>query len=76
MPAVDYRLPGGLQLQELGIVLEHALASRRAVGMEVSIYNPALDPDGSSGRALTSVLIAALGTAAPGAALVGARTQA
>jgi arginase len=66
MPAVDYRLPGGLQLQELGVVLARALASGRAVGIEVAIYNPALDPSGSAGRALTAVLVEALGTAAPG----------
>jgi arginase len=66
MPAVDYRLPGGLRLHELGVVLAHALAVGRAVGMEVAIYNPALDPSGAAGRALTTVLIAALGSSAPG----------
>jgi len=67
MPAVDYRLPGGLQLRELRFVLAHALASGRAVGLEVAIYNPALDPSGAAGRALASLLIGALGTSAPGA---------
>jgi arginase len=71
MPAVDYRLPGGLQLSELGIVLRHALASGRAVGIEIAIYNPALDPDGAAGRALTSVLVDALSAAAPGPAPAG-----
>ena len=69
MPAVDYRLPGGLRLEELDVVLRTALASRRAVGMEVTIYNPALDPGGGAGRSLAAVLAQALGRAAPGPAI-------
>jgi hypothetical protein len=36
-----------------------------AVGLEVTIYNPALDEHGSAGRGLTGALAAALGTSAP-----------
>ncbi|WP_394841028.1 arginase family protein [Pendulispora brunnea] len=61
MPAVDYRMPGGLQWNELETVLSMALASGWCVGLEVAIYNPALDEDGSSGRGLTEVLAGALG---------------
>lgn len=61
MPAVDYRLPDGLSWAELAAVLRIALESERAVGMEVTIYNPKLDPDGVSGRGLTAILIEALG---------------
>jgi arginase len=60
MPAVDYRLPGGLGWDELGTTLSIALASGRAVGLEVAIYNPELDPDGSAGRKLADVLGTAL----------------
>lgn len=60
MPAVDYRIPDGLSTDELTTVLRAALASGRAVGMEVTIYNPALDADGAAGRALADVLAAAL----------------
>jgi arginase len=60
MPAVDYRTPDGLSWDELRTVLETALASRRAVGIEITIYNPSLDADGSSGRELARTLIAAL----------------
>jgi arginase len=60
MPAVDYRIPDGLSWDELRTVLETALASGRAVGIEITIYNPALDADGSSGRELARTLIAAL----------------
>jgi arginase len=60
MPAVDYRIPDGLSWEELRTVLRTALASGRAVGIEITIYNPALDADGSSGRALARTLIEAL----------------
>jgi arginase len=65
MPAVDFRVPGGLSWGELGAALRIALASGKAVGIEITIYNPRLDEDGSAGRGLTDVLAAALGTAAP-----------
>jgi arginase len=65
MPAVDYRLPDGLDWSEAATVLEIALASGRAVGLEVTIYNPSLDEDGAAGRGLTDMLVAALGTSAP-----------
>jgi len=60
MPAVDYRLAGGLSAAELVVVLQTALASGHAVGLEITIYNPALDTDGSAGRMLTDVLVAGL----------------
>jgi arginase len=60
MPAVDYRLPDGLSVDELKTVLRAALASGKAVGLEVTIYNPALDADGSAGRALADALADAL----------------
>ena len=62
MPAVDYRLSGGLSWREMIVVLQTALASGRAVGMEVTIYNPTLDPDGIAGRDLVNALTEALGT--------------
>ena len=65
MPAVDYRLPDGFSWSDATSIFQVALASGRTVGMEVTIYNPALDDDGRAGRALTNVLIDALGTSAP-----------
>ncbi|WPG39540.1 arginase family protein [Variovorax sp. EBFNA2] len=64
MPAVDFRVPGGLSWDELATALRVALASGKAVGLEVTIYNPRLDADGSAGRGLVDVLAAAFGTAA------------
>ena len=40
MPAVEYRIPGGLSWDEMKSVLGIALATGRAVGLEVTIYNP------------------------------------
>ena len=60
MPAVDYRIAGGLTADELKTVLRVAVASQHAVGFEITIYNPALDPEGTAGRALTDLLAAAL----------------
>ncbi|RWN15821.1 MAG: arginase family protein [Mesorhizobium sp.] len=65
MPAVDFRVPDGLSWDELTAALRLALASGKAVGLEITIYNPRLDEDGSAGRGLADVLAAALGTAAP-----------
>jgi arginase len=64
MPAVDFRVPGGLAWDELGTTLRIAMASGKAVGIEVTIYNPRLDEDGCAGRGLADVLAATLGTIA------------
>ena len=63
MPAVDYLYPGGLSWEELARVLRIALASGKAVGLEVTIYNPDLDGDGHAGCGLFALLAAVLGTA-------------
>ena len=43
MPAVDYRLPDGLSWDELAATIRIAMASQRAIGLEITIYNPKLD---------------------------------
>ncbi|MGH9631967.1 MAG: arginase family protein [Bryobacteraceae bacterium] len=60
MPAVDYRLPDGLQWGELSVVLKVAMASGRFAGMNIGIFNPRLDADGSIARGFVSSLIAGL----------------
>ena len=60
MPAVDYRLPGGLSFGELDTVLQTALRSPRAVGLEVTVFNPHLDDDGRIARALVETLVGSL----------------
>jgi arginase len=60
MPAVDFRLPGGMAPDELRTVVRAAIGSGRAVGIEVTIYNPSLDPEFRAGRLLTDLLADAL----------------
>jgi arginase len=60
MPAVDYRLPGGMSWDELGTVLRAAIEAGRAGGLEVTIFNPSLDADGAIATALVACLVSAL----------------
>jgi arginase len=60
MPAVDYRLPDGLNWDELTAVLRMTVASDRAAGLEVTIFNPTLDADGRIAHALVDALVAGL----------------
>ena len=57
MPAVDYRLPGGLTWVELETVLRTAISDRHAVGFDVTIFNPRLDPDGQITARLADCLV-------------------
>jgi arginase len=59
-PAVDYRLPGGLGVQGLGEVLRALVTSDMGVGMDVTIYNPALDNDGEAAQAIVEALLTGL----------------
>lgn len=61
MPAVDYVLPDGLDWHELEQTLRIALESGKAAGLEITIYNPKLDPGGTAGQGLTDTLVRALG---------------
>jgi arginase len=56
MPAVDYRMPDGLTLNELKHVLRTAMSSGGAVGLEVTIYNPRRDRKLEAGRLLVEAI--------------------
>jgi arginase len=61
MPAVDYRLGGGgLSFSELSELLKTIVASGRAVGMDITIFNPRLDLDGSITPRFVSSLVQGL----------------
>lgn len=60
MPAVDYRLPGGLSWDELSATLRAVMETGQVVGVNVGIFNPTLDADGSIARALVSCLVSGL----------------
>ena len=51
---------GGLSPDERAGLLRSLFASGQALGLSVSIYNPALDPDGSAGRVLANTPVQAL----------------
>ncbi len=61
MPAVDYRLGGGgLSFSELTELLKTLVDSGRAVGMDITIFNPRLDLDGSITRKFVLSLVQGL----------------
>jgi arginase family enzyme len=60
MSAVDDPQPDGLSWDELEVCLHAALVQGRSVGLQVCLYNPDMDPDGSSGRGLVRTLSEAL----------------
>nr|MBA3239962.1 arginase family protein [Acidobacteriota bacterium] len=60
MPAVDYRLAGGLSWDELSVALKVLIASGQAVGINIGIFNPRLDEDGSIARRFVESLVAGL----------------
>jgi arginase len=60
MPAVDSPDPGGLDPDELTGLL--AALAPRAVGAQVTVFDPDLDPDGSRAALLTDILVAGLAT--------------
>jgi arginase len=58
MPAVDSPDPGGLDAAELAGLL--AALAPRAIGAQVTVFDPDLDPDGSRARLLADVLVPGL----------------
>ena len=60
LPAVDYRMPGGLAPGEFVRAARLALDTGLVSGADVTIFNPSLDWDGSQTRLVTALLTAAL----------------
>jgi arginase len=57
MPAVDSPAPGGMSYEELTGLIAALLGSGRAAGMEVTVFDPDLDPGGSIARAFTEAIV-------------------
>ena len=56
-PAVDYRLPGGVSIQQFEKLLKGLLSANRVIGMTVTIFNPCLDDEqGSVAKMLTDLI--------------------
>lgn len=60
MPAVDSPDPDGLTPDELVALLRPLLASAHCVGLNVTIYDPDLDAEGTAGALLADIVVAAL----------------
>ncbi|MFD3405917.1 arginase family protein [Kribbella sp. NPDC058693] len=60
MPAVDSPDPGGIDHGQLQALLRPLLASPKCVGIDIGIFDPDLDPDGTYAAELTDTLVAAL----------------
>lgn len=56
-PPVDSPIPGGLTFAELTEFVGTLLRSGRVIGMDVTIYDPNLDPDRHYARLLADVLV-------------------
>jgi arginase len=60
MPAADAPDPGGLDYPQLVQLLRPLVTDPACVGIEVTIYDPDLDPDGRYAAALADTLVQAL----------------
>lgn len=56
MPAVDSPETGGMTPRELSTVLKVATNSNRCAGMEITIYDPTLDPAGKGADLIVNLL--------------------
>jgi len=61
MPAVDSPVPHGLSVDDVAALLRPLVQHPSALGIEVTIYDPSLDPDHSSAARLSNLLLHALG---------------
>jgi len=56
MPAVDTPEPGGLSLQQVTELVTPLARHPKALGLELTIYDPALDPERHGARRLVELL--------------------
>jgi len=56
MPAVDSPQTGGMTPEELSTLLQTAVHSERCAGIEITIYDPTLDPAGTGADLIVNIL--------------------
>jgi arginase len=61
MPATDYLMPGGLEWEELAVLLRPLAASPALAGVSIGCVNPEKDPDGSLVPRITALVGRAFG---------------
>jgi arginase len=66
MPAVDSPEPGGPGIDELAALLAPLVEQPGALGMQLTLYDPSLDPDRSCARRLVALLETVLGRRSAG----------
>lgn len=59
-PAVDYRIPGGISFTQTKYILKRLIQTDMIQGMDVTIYNPYLDPGGEIAMRITDCLAHAI----------------
>ena len=64
MPAVDSPIPGGLDFDQAAELLSQLLRHPRALGLQVTIYDPNLDPHRGAAARLADLLVRAVGASA------------
>ncbi|WP_455768971.1 arginase family protein [Micromonospora chersina] len=68
MPAVDAPDPGGIAFAELEILLAGLVDTPHCLGVELTVFDPDYDPDGSYAAEIVNTVVAGLApVAAPGA---------
>jgi|tagenome__1003787_1003787.scaffolds.fasta_scaffold20637499_1 arginase len=60
MPAVDSPIAGGLELEEAAALLGPIVRHPAALGLQVTIYDSTLDPDGAAAARLVDLLVRSL----------------
>jgi arginase len=64
MPAVDSPIPGGLDFDQAAELLSQLLRHPRALGLQVTIDDPNLDPHRGAAARLADLLVRAVGASA------------
>jgi arginase len=60
MPAVDAPDPGGIAYAELELLLSGLVATADCLGMELTVFDPDYDPDGSYAAEIVATMVAGL----------------
>lgn len=63
MPAVDAPEPGGIAFPELELLLAGLVESPHCLGVEITVFDPDYDPDGSYAEDITEAIVAGLKSA-------------
>jgi arginase len=63
MPAVDAPSPGGIAFPELELLLAGLVESPHCLGVEITVFDPDYDPDGSYAEEITSAVASGLAAA-------------